>query len=253
MENYQQNYIYFNNVIKSYGSEVVLNSLSFSIQKNDFVALIGNNGCGKTTTINIICNLIPYDDGIVEIFGSKLTPNFLSYKRDLGVVLSSPYLIEAFSIIEYLSFVGDFQFLQKEEIKNRSFDMIKLFELEEFETKKIGNLSSGNKMKVSLAAAMIHNPKVLILDEPFVNLDIKTQQILREILKSLKGKKTILITSHNIDLVVDLSDHFLIMERGKLLLQIPFNKNVPLEELKEKISCYLVTSDHSAGQIDWLK
>lgn len=253
MANYSKNHILFDNVVKSYSGKAVLNHLSFSVNENDFVALIGNNGCGKTTTINILCNLLPFDDGKVAIFGSTVTPKYDSYKREFGIVLSSPYLIEEFSTVEYLAFVGEFQFLQKKEINIRLRDIIQLFELEEHKFKPIKQLSSGNKMKVSLAAAMIHNPKVLILDEPFVNLDIRTIQSLTETLRALKGKKTVFITSHNLDLVVDLCDRFLIMDNGSILIEIPHEDNVSSDELKEKIKSYLISSNRAIDQINWLK
>ena len=253
MATYSNNHILFDNVVKSYNGKRVLNHFSFSIHENEFVALIGNNGCGKTTTINILCNLIPYDEGEVFILGSKVTPKYVSYKNKLGIVLSSPFLIDEFSTIEYLTFVGEFQFLNKKETEIRARDIIKLFELEEHEAKPIKHLSSGNKMKVSLAAAMIHNPKILILDEPFVNLDIKTIQRLTETLRSFRGKKTVFITSHNLDLVVDLCDRFLVMEKGSLLVEIGSKENISSHELKEKIKSHLTASNHSIEQINWLK
>ena len=254
MSSYMKNdFISFENVIKSYSGKRALNEFSFSINENDFVALIGNNGCGKTTTINVLCNLPNYDVGKVVVFGSKVTPKYISYKNKFGVVLSSPYLIEEFSPREYLSFVGEFQFVDKKEVKNRIKDLFQLLELEEYQTKPIKNLSSGSKMKVSLASALIHNPKILILDEPFINLDINTIQRLTDILKSFKGKKTVLITSHSLDLVVDLCDRFLIMENGTLLTEIKNEENLSSNELKEKLKNYLISPERSIEQIDWLE
>lgn len=247
------NLIQFDNVAKSYSDKKVLNQLSFSVQENEFVALVGNNGCGKTTTINIACNLVPYDNGEVRIFGSKVTPDYTSYKSRLGVVLSSPYSIEEFSVLDYLSFVGEFQFVAKNEISVRAKDIIRLFELDEYESRAIKNLSSGSKMKVSLAAALIHNPQVLVLDEPFVNLDINTVQNLIGILKSFRGKKTLFITSHSLDLVVELCDRFLIMENGAILAEVRNNEALSSNELKEKIKGYLVSMSYTGKQIDWLK
>ena len=253
MENNLKNHhISFNQVIKSYSGKKILKELSFSINKNDFVALIGNNGCGKTTTIDLLCNLETYESGDLFVLGSKVTPHYISYKNSLGMVLSSKHLIEEFSPLEYLSFVGKFQFVDNKKIKSRSKDLIKLFELEEHQKKPIKNLSSGNKMKVSLSAALIHNPQILVLDEPFINLDVKTIQSLTNILKNFKGKKTLLITSHNLDLVADLCDNFLIMEDGQVLTELKKEENLSSNDLKEKIKTYLTSTNHSSKQIDWL-
>lgn len=247
-----ENQIWFDNVTKLYSSKPVLNGLSFSIAENEFVALIGNNGCGKTTTINTLCNLVPYDNGSAYVFGSKVTPTYTSYKTQLGIVLSTHYSITEFSIIDYLSFVGEFQFLKKSEVKTRLEDLLHLFELGDHKHKAIKHLSSGNKMKVSIAAALIHNPKILILDEPFVNLDIKTIQIIIDIIKRFKGKKTVFITSHNLDLVVDLCNRFLLMENGKILTEINNNEGLTSGELKEKIKAHLISETSLIKEIEWL-
>src|SRR5690606_18281001 len=113
---------------------------------------IGNNGCGKTTTINVLCNLTNYEKGEVIIQRNKITERYLSYKQNLGIVLSSPYYIEEFNIIEYLSFVTTFQSLKKKVAKEQVSNLIKLLNLEDEQEKPIKSLSSGTKMKVSLAS-----------------------------------------------------------------------------------------------------
>ncbi|MGF1587312.1 MAG: ABC transporter ATP-binding protein [Bacteroidales bacterium] len=247
-----KNQIWFDNSTKLYSNKPVLNKLSFTIAENEYVALIGNNGCGKTTTINVLCNLVPYEKGNVYVFGSKVTPAYTSYKDQLGIVLSTHYSIREFSIVDYLSFVGEFQFLKRKEVRARLEDLLRLFELEDQKHKTLKYLSSGNLMKVSIAAALIHNPKILVLDEPFANLDIRTIQTIIEIIKRFRGKKTVFITSHNIDLVVDLCDRFLLMENGRILTEINNNERLTSRELKEKIKTYLVSKTISVKEIDWL-
>ncbi len=129
---------------------------------------------------------------------------------------------------------------------------MQIFELGDHKHKTIKNLSSGNKMKVSIAAALIHNPKILILDEPFVNLDIKTIQIIINVIKRFKEKKTVLITSHNLDLVVDLCDRFLLMENGQILAEIKKNEGLTSGEVKEKIKAHLILGTSSKNEIEWL-
>jgi ABC-2 type transport system ATP-binding protein len=243
----------FNNVSKTYkNNKFVLKKLSFCLEHNDFCALIGNNGCGKTTTINLLCNLIPINSGDIEIFENKLTSDYNSYKSKIGIVLSEHSFIEDLSIVDYLNFVCKFQKVNKTEIQKRIQDIIDLFELQSYSNLIIKELSTGNKMKVSLCAALIHNPEFLVLDEPFVNLDIQTTQKMIEVLKTLKNNKSLLITSHNLDLVTELCDRFLIMDDGKIFLEINKNNFNSIEELKLFIKSKLTKSFLNIKKIDWL-
>ncbi len=244
--------ITFKNIIKKYGSETVLNNQSFTVDKDETVALIGNNGCGKTTTINILCNLTNYDSGEYTYKDKKVNSNYVSFKKQLGIVLSTPYYIEEFKIAEYWNFVCKFQEVPKTEIENRIVDLLQLLELGEHSNKPIKDLSSGNKTKVSIGAALIHNPEVLILDEPFVNLDITTIDKVMNILKGFKGKKTIFITSHQLDLVAELCDRFLIMDNGHISAELYKKDYASLQELQNKVKEFLVI-DTTHKQLDWLK
>lgn len=232
----------FEKVEKCYGREKVLRNLSFAIKRNDFVAFVGNNGCGKTTTLNVLSNLVSYNQGTVEVLGKKVTPNYLEYKSKLGIVLSHPHYIKEFSSKEYLEFVCQFQNVPKGEIEMRIIDMLSLFELEAYQNKPIKSLSTGNKMKVSICAALIHNPEIIVLDEPFVSLDIHTTQNLITVLSSFKGKKTLIITSHSLDLVVELCDHFYIIEEGEVKHQLNKKHFLQAADIKSEIIKMLSTN-----------
>jgi len=243
--------IKFSNVSKVFGKTNALTNSSFCIQRFDFIALVGNNGCGKTTTINLMCNILQTTNGFIEAFGKKVTPNYVSFKNKLGIVLSKPYFIEEFTINEYLKFVCKFQHVPNKEISTRLNDLMELFDLKEYMAIKIMNLSSGNQMKVNLCAALIHNPEFLILDEPFINIDIKITERIIKILKSFSKKKTIFITSHNLDLVTDLCDRFIIMESGSIVLDLQKSEFSSIDELKVKIKETLA-GDISLKNISWL-
>lgn len=245
-------HILFDNVTKTFDGKRALDKLSFSVGENEFVALVGNNGSGKTTTINIICNFIPYDEGEAYVLGNKVAPGISRYKSQLGIVLSSHYSIAEFSATEYLSFVAEFQHVGKNEAKSRINDLIAVLALEEHKSKKIKDLSSGNRMKVSVAAALVHNPKLLILDEPFVNLDVQTINTVSELLSGFKDKKTVLITSHNIDLVSELCSRFVVMEDGSVKTEIMNDRNLSSQEIKEQIRSHLVVTNNPVKKPDWL-
>lgn len=240
----------FINITKRYGSQTALDELSLKLKDKSFTALIGNNGCGKTTAINILCNIIDSNSGQVLLDGSAIKPDENAYKGNMGIVLSTPYYVENFTVKEYLRFVCKFQKMPKREIDRRIHDILTLLEIEK-SRKIIRKLSSGNQMKVSMAAALIHNPELLVLDEPFINLDIATTQRLITLLIGFKGKKTLLITSHDLDTVANLCDEFLIMDQGKIMLRLHKDDFASIEALKEEIKLKL-TKREDVQNLAWL-
>lgn len=244
--------IRFEDVTKKYSDKIALNKLTFDTGNYNNTALIGNNGCGKTTTINVICNLIKYDSGKAYIFEKLITPSYNSYKNKIGVVLSTQYFINEFSLLEYWKFVCRFQKVPSKEINNRIDDLILLFELQNERDQKIKKLSGGNQMKVSIGAALIHNPELIILDEPFVNLDIKTTGRLIAILKGFNKKKKIFITSHHLDLVAELCDNFLIMDEGKVIHRIDKSRIENQQIIKDHIYHQLTKSKKNIN-LAWLE
>ncbi len=239
-------------ISKSYGNRKVLDGLSFKVDEGKFVGLVGNNGCGKTTTINILCNIIPKESGELIILDEIIEPGKVDFKQNLGIVLSAPYYIPEFTVHKYLQFVCRFQGIKRSDVARRIEDLATLLDLRQYVRVPIKKLSSGLQMKVNLAAALIHNPKILIMDEPFVNLDTDTSQRLLKVLDSFKGKKTALITSHNLDLISSLCDEFLILENGRIILDLKKDDFKSVSELKKAITQNLVT-DREIDEVPWLK
>jgi ABC-type multidrug transport system ATPase subunit len=246
--------ISFKNTYKNFKSKNVLSNLSFAVNENEFLALLGNNGCGKTTTINLLCNLEKLNKGNILVFEKNITSNYVSYRQKFGIVLSKPYYVELFSIVEYLKFCCKFQKVNSNLINQRVEEMLDLFALNDYSSTPIENLSSGLKMKVSIAASLIHNPDVLIYDEPFVNLDIQSLNEVIKVLKSLKQKKTLLITSHSLDVITDLCDRFIVLENGQVSYEVNKTNCDSIDKIHEGLKDKLITpTTRHPSEIPWLK
>lgn len=243
--------IVFKNVKKAY-SKPVLKNINFSVSANETVALVGNNGTGKSTIVKIICNITGLDEGQVEILGEKINYNTVKYKNKLGVLLHEPTYIEELTIRDFLSFSLQFRgFKNQPENQKRIVELCEYFQLENIKSTTIEILSNGNKMKVSLIAALIHNPELIVLDEPFVNLDINSLELLKELLLKLKGKRTIFITSHNLDIVTDICDRILILDQGKIIHDLQKRDFEKQEDLIKRIKETTV-DESKTSDVSWL-
>jgi len=247
------NIIEFKKVYKNYNRTPALINLSFCIEELEIVALVGNNGSGKTTTVNVLSNIIPYNSGEVLVFNKKVTPNYVSYKSRLGLLLDPPLLVNEFTPGEYLRFVCKFQKVTSSVIDSRIEDLIDFFEIAADGKKRIGELSSGDRMKVALSASIIHNPDILILDEPFIHMDPKTLDFVISFLKSLKGKKTIFLTSHNLDLLLEICDKVMIMENGSTVDLMVVDEQVDLNVMKAKLIHKLSEARKNTIEFNWLR
>ena len=244
--------IQFNNVGKKYGNVVALNGMSFSVSQYEAVGLVGNNGCGKTSTINIMCNLIKYNNGEVIVFNKKVTPLNVSYKNKLGILISPPVFVDEFTPSQYLRFVCKFQHVDPKEISKRIGDVTTLFNIVSVDKIKIARLSAGEKMKVALAAAIIHNPEVLVFDEPFIHLDIHTIDLLTGLINTIRNNKTLFITSHNLDLIINVCSRFLIMEKGRIIDNILKEEGVTVDMIKTRIKEKITAGRSENRKPDWL-
>ena len=236
------------NVNKLYGKKKVIDNLKFVIAQNEFAALIGNNGVGKTTTLKIICNLINFS-GDLYVRGEKIKTNDYKFRKDFGIIFDDYILIDEFTVYEYFRFLNKVYCLENQ--SSRINELIYLFGLQHESNSQINTLSSGNKMKLLLIASLLHDPAILIYDEPFINIDVKTMELFVDILKSFRGKKTLFITSHNLDLAINLCDRFLIMESGKIIMDLQKADYLSTNDLKNTIKNKL-TDDSFIKDISWL-
>src|SRR5512140_1656057 len=206
---------------KSYpGGQHVLRGVTLRVQEGSLTGFIGLNGAGKTTTIRIIAGLLAPDSGTVSIAGKLIQPREPDYKRQLGFVLDEPLYFDWMEPGEYLHFVGMMYALEPREAKRRSDELLEFFDLAGKRGDLIRTFSTGMKKKISLAAAVIHRPRLLILDEPFEGIDALAASAIKDALTMMVGRGvTVMITSHVLATVETLCSHIAVIHHGKMILE----------------------------------
>jgi len=209
---------------KTYNRDVVaLSDFNLYLNSGAILGLLGPNGSGKSTLVNILANIVKRDSGEIYMFDRQINENSFYYKSACGFVLEKPVYIEKLSILEYLEFAGRMYKLPQEQFEQRLHELIDIFDLGSKKDLWIENCSKGMKKKISIATALLHNPQLIILDEPFSDLDLIALGQLKEIMKKVKKSgKTILIASHNIQELENVCDDFAMIKEGKVLFQKNF-------------------------------
>lgn len=205
-----------NNVSKVFGQHQVVNDVSFSLSKGEITALLGVNGAGKTTIMNMIVGIITPDRGNIIVAGSDIEKDSLKAKRHIGFLPENNPLYEDMYVREYLGYVADI-YMSPKFAKERVASVIEEVGLSDEFKKKIGTLSKGNKQRVGLAQALIHSPQVLILDEPMTGFDPHQQEEIKTLLLRLKENTTILFSTHHLQEVNDIASRYLIVDKGCLV------------------------------------
>lgn len=246
-------------LVKTYNKDVVaLVDLNLDLKEGSVLGLLGPNGAGKSTIVNILANIVKRDSGDIAIFDETITEISYRYKSVCGFVLEKPVYIEKLSIMEYLEFAGKMYRLADDEIHSRRKDLIEIFDLVGKKDTWIENYSKGMKKKVSIATSLLHNPKLLILDEPFSDLDLVALGRLKEIIHNLKKSgKTVLIASHNIQELENVCDEFAMIQEGKILFQKSFMeiqeeiKKSQLENFENYVYQY-IDKNRFGKSLSWL-
>lgn len=200
---------------KTYGAQKAVDSISFKVGKGEIVGFLGPNGAGKSTTMKIITGYLQPDDGSVIVCGIDVLKQPLESKRKIGYLPEANPLYYDMYVREYLDFVADVHGVG--ERKKKIEEVIETVGLSLESKKRVGQLSKGYKQRVGLAAALIHDPEVLILDEPTTGLDPNQIIEIREVIKKLGQQKTVLFSSHILQEVEAICDRVVIINRGKLV------------------------------------
>lgn len=202
-------------LVKTYGSQTAVNDVSFTVGKGEVVGFLGPNGAGKSTTMKMLTGFLSPDSGEIRICGMPVTTDSLEVKRKVGYLPESNPLYPDMFIREYLGFIAGIHSLKRAD--ERIEEVIELTGLRPEAAKRIGQLSKGYRQRVGLAAALIHDPEVLILDEPTSGLDPNQIVEIRQVVQELGRDKTVLFSSHILQEVEALCERVIIVDRGRVV------------------------------------
>ena len=235
-----------NKLTKIYGDQKAVDNISFKVQKGEIVGFLGPNGAGKSTTMKMITGYLEPDDGEAIVSGIPVSTSPIETKRRIGYLPEANALYYDMYVREYLKFIAEIHHVK--DARNRIEEMIKLTGLTVESNKKTGQLSKGYKQRVGLAAALIHDPEVLILDEPTSGLDPNQIMEIREVIRMQGKNKTVLFSSHILQEVEAICDRVIIINKGKIvaddqlrnLQQLNQNNHIVIVRFSEAVDQYLL-------------
>ena len=231
------------NLNKSYGNVKAVNNISFKVKKGEFFSFLGINGAGKSTTISMICGSLRKDSGEVLVCGKEIEEDSDYIKRRIGVVFQDSVLDKDLSVKDNLKNRAALYNITGDEFIKKYNELVELFNLSEIENRRIKNLSGGQKRRVDIARAIIHDPEILILDEPTTGLDPNTRKSIWKIINKLRKEKglTVFLTTHYMEEADD-SDYIVILDKGKIIAEgIPLDlKN---QYAKDTVTIYNVSEE----------
>lgn len=223
------------NVTKKYGNKIALKNISFNVNDGEIFAFIGHNGAGKTTLLKSIVGIHNFDEGDILINGKSIKKDPIACKKEISFVPDNPELYEQMKAIDFINFICDIYEVPQEVRKNNISKYSKLFEIESNLNDTIESFSHGMKQKVALISALAHDPKILIMDEPFVGLDPKSVFDVKEIMNEMiKDGKTVFFSTHILDVAEKLCSRVAIIKKGALL-KVGSMKEIKGDKSLEKV------------------
>ena len=210
--------LHINHLTKTYGEKKAVDDLSLHIRPGEIYGFIGHNGAGKTTTIKSVCGILKFDSGEIQIDGTSIRENPLACKQKLAYIPDNPDLYDFMSGIQFLNFVADIFGVSAQDRRSRIAQYADAFGLTEDLAQPISAYSHGMKQKLAVISALIHEPKLMILDEPFVGLDPKASHTLKEIMRDLCSRGgAIFFSTHVLEVAEKLCDKIAIIQGGRLI------------------------------------
>ena len=240
---YNHNMIKIENVSKKYGDKKALENISFEVKDGEIFGFIGHNGAGKTTLIKAICGIHDFDKGTILINGKSIKKDPIACKKEMAYVPDDPELYEDMKAIDFINFVCDMYDVSSATREKNIKRFAKMFSIENELNNTIKSFSHGMKQKVALIAALAHEPKVLIMDEPFVGLDPKAIFDLKEVMREMvEDGKTIFFSTHILDVAEKLCTRVAIVKMGKVV-EIGSMKEVRGNKSLEKVFLELAENE----------
>ena len=238
--------------VKTFGKKVAVDNLSLSIPAGSFYGLVGPNGAGKTTTIKMLTGLLMPDSGSASIFGNDVWSDVNSAKRAIGLMPQADEIFKTITGLQLLTYAGMLRDMSRAESVKRANDLLSAFDLTEAANTIVSDYSTGMTKKICLATAMIHSPRVLVLDEPFEAVDPVSSANLKDILAEyVSTGGTVIISSHVMELVEKMCSHVAIINEGHVAAAGTLEEVAQGKDLEDRFM-ELVGGRHSAARIDWL-
>lgn len=238
--------------VKTFGKKVAVDNLSLSIPAGSFYGLVGPNGAGKTTTIKMLTGLLMPDAGSASIFGNDVWSDVNSAKRAIGLMPQADEIFKTITGLQLLTYAGMLRDMSRAESVKRANDLLSAFDLTEAANTMVSDYSTGMTKKICLATAMIHSPRVLVLDEPFEAVDPVSSANLKDILAEyVSTGGTVIISSHVMELVEKMCSHVAIINEGHVAAAGTLEEVAQGKNLEDRFM-ELVGGRHAAARIDWL-
>jgi ABC-2 type transport system ATP-binding protein len=206
------------NLVKQYGDKVAVNNVSFDVFGGEVFGFLGPNGAGKTTTIKMIVGLLQPTSGSIKVAGYDIQTQSMHAKASAGYVPDTPNLYAKLTGSELLRFVGDLYSMDRGQVAHRIDELLRMFDLSAVGDETVDSYSHGMQQKASLAAALMHDPKVLVLDEPTVGLDPKSARLIKDILRQLADRgAAVMLSTHILEIAERMCDRIGIINKGQLI------------------------------------
>ena len=210
--------VHIDRLTKSYGSLVALQDFSMEVSCGEIFALVGPNGAGKTTALKLIVGLLSPTAGRIHVAGFDVQRSPIEVKQRLAFLPDQPYLYEPLTVSEMLAFIGGMYRMSADTLRDRATELLALFDLTASLDRRIGTLSFGMKSRLVLLLSLLHEPEVLVMDEPFFGLDPQTLRVMKQLMvQRARDGMTVILSTHQLPVVEDIAHRIAILDRGRIL------------------------------------